>query len=131
MKYYDNQPARKGDKFIIGTFGTCHVEEIDEHAHVATVRNTQSGEVFELDSLKDADLITHVPITGEVYHFDPVSQCWVLMLDKGASARIAELEAALKDVLYGGPGEGYVSSSEPDSFESRCNRAEEILKATI
>ena len=87
MKYYDNQPARKGDKFIIGTFGTCRVEEIDEHAHVATVRNTKTEEVF----------IARDPITGEVHHFDPVNQCWVLMPDKGASARIAELEAALKE----------------------------------
>ena len=42
-------------------------------------------------------VISRDPITEEIHQFDPVSQCWVLMLDKGASARIAELEAALKE----------------------------------
>ena len=54
MKYHDKQHARKGDTFIIGTFGTCRVESV---AHVATVRNVCTGEVFDLDSLQDADLI--------------------------------------------------------------------------
>ena len=115
MKYYDNQPARKGDTLIIATIATCVIEAIDKHEHVATVRNTKNGEVYEMKSLNEAVLLTR----------------GVIIDSAEAYARIAELEAALKDVLYGGPGEGYVSSSEPDSFESRCNRAEEILNATI
>ena len=105
MKYYDYTPARKGDKFIFinRPLSKYVIESIDEHERVASVRNTQTGEVSELKSFGDSILITrdvliaHDPITGEVHHFDPVSQCWVLMLDKGASARIAELEAALKE----------------------------------
>lgn len=62
MKYHDKQPARKGDTFTVGTFGTCRIETIDTPAHTVSARNVCTGEVFELDSLSDADLIEREPL---------------------------------------------------------------------
>ena len=99
MKYYDHTPARKGDKFIFinRPLSKYVIESIDKHERIASVRNTQTGEVSELKSFGDSILISHNLLTNEVHHFNPVNQCQTLMLDKGASARIAELEAALKE----------------------------------
>lgn len=41
-------------------------------------------------------------------------------------AERAELIAALRGILDA-PGEGYVTMSEPDSFETQCRKASEIL----
>jgi hypothetical protein len=56
MKYQDQQPAAIGDTFIAGTWGQCTIAAIDAYAHIATVRNVNTGELFELDSLAAADL---------------------------------------------------------------------------
>ena len=102
MKYYDYTPARKGDKFIFinRPLSKYVIESIDKHERIASVRNTQTGEVSELKSFGDSILITRDvliardPITGEVHYLDQPED---IMLDKGASARIEELEAALKE----------------------------------
>ena len=65
MKYHDNQNARKGDTFTVGTFGTCRIESIDIFAHTVSARNVCTGEVFELDSLSDADLIERETLADE------------------------------------------------------------------
>jgi len=60
MKYYDNQDARTGDTFTLGTFGTCRITELQDG--LAIVRNVSTREVFELDSLSEADLIDREPM---------------------------------------------------------------------
>ena len=62
LNYYDHQPAHEGDKMQISHFGTCRIDAIDYAAHVATVRNTCTGEVWELDDLSAADLIERANI---------------------------------------------------------------------
>ena len=58
MKYHDNQDARKGDTFTVGTFGTCRITELRDGLAIA--RNVSTSEVFELDALSDADLIERI-----------------------------------------------------------------------
>ena len=60
-------------------------------------------------------------------------QNWPCSFEVAALAKIDSLEAgqgeliaALRSVLNA-PGEGYVSPSEPDSFETQCRNAEQLL----
>ena len=61
MKYHNNQIAAPGDRFIVGHWGTCKIVSLDPSAHLATVRNICTGELFELDNLAAADLIERAP----------------------------------------------------------------------
>lgn len=107
MKYHDNQPARKGDKFVMGMFGTCRIESIDAPAHAANVRNVCTGERWELDSLQDADLIERDALTVALFAAESVAHLRgyereilpLADLARGMQARIDELESVARELL--------------------------------
>lgn len=65
-------------------------------------------------------------------HFELILEAFMVCQETGKTPRQladerAELLKTLDDVLNGGPGAGYASMSEPDSFENRCRRAQQTL----
>jgi hypothetical protein len=56
MKYANKQTARKGDKCQAGpSYGSCRILHISKSE--ARIKNTQTDEIWEVDSLEDFDLI--------------------------------------------------------------------------
>lgn len=56
MKYFDGQKAKKGDKCIAGTWGSCVILKISRKYHIATIQNILTKETWEIHSLDSFDL---------------------------------------------------------------------------
>ena len=107
MKYYDQQAAAIGDTFTIGHFGTCRIVALNHH--FATVKNTITGETFELGDLSEADLVTRArnPLQSAIFAAESVAHLRgfereilpLADLARGQARHIEELEAALTSVL--------------------------------
>jgi len=58
LTYHDGQEAEVFDEIQAGYYGTCGLDAIEGFdAPVATIRNVQTGEVWEVDDLRDFDLL--------------------------------------------------------------------------